>query len=322
MFWFLSLTLDEWIFAIGGLIFILLGKLLVQALAPKQSGAIGFITTILTAVPRTLILFTQKIVATFAPVTLKPQARIAAGLHAVAQLVDDAAGVIKQQSAIIATLAQAIAGTATASDLRGIEAGLTKRVGNAEAQARGIGADVLPRIKAAEGAISADVLPKIASLDAELNRTLHKDLPRINARVNSAEGSIGHLWSWVRAHTVDVAAIAFAGAVAVALGRLGGGWIRCRNWNRLGKSVCSLPFQLLEELLSAAIDVLLIADVCQITKVMIGVAESSIVQDALRGIITGVDELMLCQGVDLPAPLGGYAAGLPPAQAFSALPAA
>ena len=40
---FLSLTLDEWIFAIGGLVFILLGKLLVQSLAPKQTGALGFV---------------------------------------------------------------------------------------------------------------------------------------------------------------------------------------------------------------------------------------------------------------------------------------
>ena len=255
MFWFLSLTLDEWIFAIGGLIFILLGKLLVQALAPKQSGAIGFLTTILTAVPRTLILFTQKIVATFAPVTLKPQARIAAGLHAVAQLVDDTAVVIKQQSAIIATLAQAIAGTVTASDLRGIEAGLTKRVGNAEAQAKGIGADVLPRLKHLEKQISSDVLPKIRSLDKEINKDIAREKARARGVEKGLAGDIGKLWDWTRTHPWTVVTDAFVGAVAVAISRLGLDWIKCNSarnfFNRRG---CN-AWNDLDSLLAAALAV-------------------------------------------------------------------
>ena len=294
MFWFLSLTLDEWLFAIGGLIFCLLGNTLVKALAPKQSGALGFITTIVTAVPATLLRLTQKIVSTFAPVTYGPQRRVATGLHDAARLTDDTALVLEAQGALIAALAQALAGTASAADINAATAGLTKRVGNAEKQAAGIGADVLPRIAAVEKGIGADVLPKIAALDRELGRIEGKAIPRVNQRISTADTRIGHLWDWVRAHTVDVAAVTFAGAVAVALGRLGGGWIRCRNWNRLGKSVCGLPFGLLEDLLAAGITAFAVTDLCEFAAVAMGTAE--LIQPALMALVDVEDALVGCHG--------------------------
>ena len=310
MFWFLSLTLDEWLFAIGGLIFCLLGNTLVKALAPKQTGALGFITTIVTAVPATLLRLTQKIVSTFAPVTYGPQRRVATGLHDAARLTDDTAIVLESQGALIAALANALAGTATSAEIAAATAGLTKRVGNAEAQARGIGADVLPRVAAVEKGIGADVLPKIASLDKELGQIRGKALPRINTRVSHAEGAIGHLWDWVRSHTVDVAATAFAGAVAVALGRLGGGWIRCRNWNRLGKSVCGLPFGLLEELLGAAITAFAVSDICAFSTVAMGTAQ--LIQPALLTLVDVEDALVGCHGASGAPPLEPVRLRLPP----------
>ena len=42
---------------------------------------------------------------------------------------------------------------------------------------------------------------------------------------------------------------AFAAALAVALGRLGLGWIRCNNVKKAGKSVCGIDMGLLDELL-------------------------------------------------------------------------
>ena len=255
MWFFLSLTLDEWLFAIGGLIFILMSNLLVKALAPKSSGALGFITTILTAVPLTVIHLTQKIVATFAPATVGPQRRVAAGLHDAARLTDDTADVIRTQGAIIAGLAGAISGTATSAEVAGAISGLTKRVGNAEAQAKGIGADVLPRLKHLEKQISSDVLPKIRSLDKEINKDIAREKARARGVEKGLAGDIGKLWDWTRTHPWTVVTDAFVGAVAVAISRLGLDWIKCNSarnfFNRRG---CN-AWNDLDSLLAAALAV-------------------------------------------------------------------
>lgn len=307
---FLGLTLDVWIWAIGGLIFCLMGNLLVKSLAAKQSGALGFLTTILTAVPATILRLTQKVVQTFAPSTYKAQQRVAAGVYEAATLVGDTAQVIEGQAAILAALADALAGTATTADVQSATGALTKRVGDAEAQARGIGADVLPRIAAVEKGIGADVLPRITALDQELARVEGKAIPRVNARVSSADKAISNLWEWVRSHTVDVAAVAFAGAVAVALGRLGGGWIRCRNWNRLGKSVCGLPFGLLEDLLAAGITAFAVTDICEFATVAMGTAH--LLQPALLTLVDVENALVGCHGATGAPPLEPARLRLPP----------
>ena len=297
----LGITLDVLIWAVGGLIFCLMGNLLVKSLAPKQSGALGFITTIVTAVPATLIRLTQKVVQTFAPSTYQAQKRLAGGVYEAASLVDDAADVIRAQGAILAALAAGLARTASPADINAATSGLTKRIGNAEAQARGIGADVLPRIAAVEKGIGADVLPRIAALDRELARVEGKAIPRVNARVNATDRAIANLWEWAKAHTVDVAATAFAGAVAVALGRLGGGWIRCRNWNRLGKSVCGLPFGLLDDLLGIAFTALVASDICEFASVAMDTAE--LLRPALLTLVDVEDALVGCHGASGAPPL-------------------
>lgn len=301
MFWFLSITLDEWIFAIGGLVFCLLGNLLVKSLASQRSGALGFITTILTAVPATILKLTQKVVATFAPATYGPQQRVAAGVNQVATLVEDTAQVIESQAAITAALAGALAGTATSAEIAAATAGLTKRVGNAEAQARGIGADVQPKIDSAVRGIDATLSPRIASLDKELQRIRSTTIPRVNSRVTSADKAISNLWEWVRHHTVGVATTAFAGAVAIALGRLGGGWIRCNNWNKLGRSICGLPTGLLEDLFAAAITAFAVTDICEFANVAMGTAE--LIRPALLELVDVEDALVGCHGANGAPPL-------------------
>lgn len=306
----------------GALAFILLALQISQSLSSQQGGIVGFIIKVTTAPVAAILQLSFKIIRTMAPTAAQSQQRVGVALSDAASLVTETAGVIEAQAAITADLTQALAGTATAADLAIERAKLGQRISNAEQQARGIGADVQPRIEAAIQGIGADVNQRIASLDREIGRIATVDLPGIRGRARTAENELSSLWKWVHRNIAAVGTLTFAGAVAIALSRLGGGWIRCRNWNRIGKSVCGLPLGIIEAILGDLIDVLLIADVCEITKLMIRVAESSIAQDALRGIILGVDELMLCQGVSLPPPLGGYTAALPPAQPFSLLPAA
>lgn len=65
------------------------------------------------------------------------------------------------------------------------------------------------------------------------------DIPGLRERVKAVEDGATRTWKWITSHGKSVAAGAFAGAVAFALGKLGASWIRCRNWRSIGQRVCA-----------------------------------------------------------------------------------
>ena len=59
--------------------------------------------------------------------------------------------------------------------------------------------------------------------------------------------------------------VAGVGAVAVyALSRIGAGWLRCSNWQKIGRSGCRLPSRWLDDLLSLAADFLIVSNICMV----------------------------------------------------------
>ncbi len=164
------------------------------------------------------------------------------------------------------------------------------------------------------------VVPKLGRLEHQVEHVIEWDLPHLRARTRTIENELGHFFERAKATGKYVVTTAFVGAVAVALGRLGLGWLRCTSLRNLGKQFGCGGWKLLEDLLAGVIDVLVIADLCQLTKLLIEVAQSSEVQSVLSGIIGGLDELLLCQGVTRPADVDGYWTEPPPLQTFAALP--
>lgn len=91
---------------------------------------------------------------------------------------------------------------------------------------------------------------QVRSFSTAIDVTIPKEFKGIRSRLRSLEdGAIG-TFKWIRTHPASVATGVFASAVAIALGRLGAGWVRCSNWNKLGRAGCRLPFGLLEDLLA------------------------------------------------------------------------
>src|SRR5690242_8214030 len=174
-----------------------LGPSLTRALAPGTGGIGGFLIKVTTA-PITLALqIGSKIARVMGPVAAQPQAEVGRALNDAANLVTTAAGTIIYQSEVVGILAQAIAGTATSAELTQKAGRLEKRIGNAETQARGIGADVLPQIKAAAQGIEAGVNQRVGSLDKALERVIAQDIPSIRARARATENELTGLWKWV-----------------------------------------------------------------------------------------------------------------------------
>ncbi len=110
---------------------------------------------------------------------------------------------------------------------------------------------------------------------------------------------------------------AFAGAVAVALGRLGASWIRCPSLQKIGKKHGCAPWRFLEHLIEPALDVLVFVDICVVASLIRRAATAA--RPVLTELLVGIDAA-LCKGHNQPPPeLELHAAALPPVRAPLAL---
>lgn len=238
---------------IGALIFVQLAPRITEGLFQSRGGFVAILTAplrLIGAVGGTVV---HHLINAMSPAIARPQQMIGAALHDDANLVRRLRAVLIGQALVVVGLAQALRGHVSAADLKAVEAGLTKRVGNAERQARGIGADVQPQIRGAVRGIEAGVNTRLGSLDREIGRIETKELPAIRAREKSLEHGASHTWEWIRRHPFSVVTTAFAGAVAVALARIGGSWIRCNPFQQNSKALCRSHPGWWEDLLAGAI---------------------------------------------------------------------
>jgi hypothetical protein len=292
-----------------------------RAFFGTAAGAVGWIPYLGKVLSRSLLDVEHKITSIMGRAAVALEARIGASWHSMARLVDHIGRELAAHAHLLLLLSQLLPGANAIENVLQLIHTLRSRAGAIERALHGIGHDVIGRIHAVERGIGADVLPRIKSLEREVNGVTTRHIPGLRAGERVAEREITNLWKWTRTHTLEAGTVAFAGAVAVALAKLGMTWLRCNSVSRIGKRLGCRGFGILEDLLFGVIDVLVIADLCRLTGVMIDVAESTVIQDALGGIIAGIDGLLLCQGVTRPDVLDGYWTDPPPPQAFSVLPA-
>jgi hypothetical protein len=167
--------------------------------------------------------------------------------------------------------------------------------------------------------IGEDVLPRVKTLEREVATVEHQTIPRIRSDVATVEGDITALADWVQKNTLVAGSTALVGAVAWALGKLGASGITCRSFGNLfSKWSCGL-WSVLDGLLGLVVSSLLLTHVCDFLPVL----------EAAFGDVVGPLVTLL---VDVPigaceTPPSGWAAlnvatgPLPPAQTLGALPA-
>ncbi len=124
---------------------------------------------------------------------------------------------------------------------------------------------------------------------------------------------------WLRRHERLLGANALTAAVAFALARFGATWIRCGNWNKVGKSVCALPAHLIEELFSGAIEAFVVSDLCDFIAAVSAAAHAF--QPILLDFVDVEDALIGCHGATKPPALPLREAAPPQRQAYAALAA-
>lgn len=244
--------------------------------------------------------------------------KIGSALHELARIVDWTYREIERHSGLITTLASVIVGPATVGAIRAAIAAVHGNVHAVSRQTAGLYARVLNLEHRLQHQVTAGVLPRLGRLEREYDHIIDKDIAGLRARTKKAEDSLDSVWKYVRTHPWTVVTDAFVGAVAVALGRLGLGNLRCPAFGSLlGKWGCGLG-GLLDDLLSIVVSALILENVCAVLPLL---------EDAFGGVVGPVTHILT------EVPLGGcetppkswaqlhVAAGpLPPRQTLGALP--
>lgn len=89
-----------------------------------------------------------------------------------------------------------------------------------------------PQIRHATHAVDVTLPHDIADLRAR-NKALERARAKDAGAIQDLEHGATKTWEWIRSHPLGFATTAFAGAVAVALGRMGLGGLRCKNFTNL-----------------------------------------------------------------------------------------
>lgn len=167
--------------------------------------------------------------------------------------------------------------------------------------------------------VAVAVAPRFAALEHELAHVIYPDIAALRARARALTDRIDAVWHRVRRLEGKLTTAALTAAVAVALTALDLNWIRCRNWRRIGRGICGLPFELIDALLAGTLEAFAITDLCDLAGVMTWTAEQ--LRPFFLAWVDVEQALVGCHGATAPAPLGTPALHLPPLQSSPLLAA-
>lgn len=256
-------------------------------------------------------------------------AAIGAAWHALARYIDKWLNEFVAHSAVLLHLARLIGGHIyTVSGLRSTVRGIAYVSHAALVLADKLAREykgIEHRVKVIERelghGIGNDVRTRVNELEHGLGRIERKVIPGLRHGIAAAEGELTDLERWLGITFPARFADWASALVLTAISALGYGFLRCSAWRGLGSRLTCGIGQLLLDLLEGAIAVMVVEDICAITKLAIGVLESPEVSDFLTSVEDGMQDLFTCQGADVAPALAGPYYSPPPVQPPAALAA-
>lgn len=258
--WFALEDLSPLLMFFGGWILCLLAYYIAKAFFTSASGAVSWLPGVGGWLKGKVENVGQHVTNVIGGVVLNLQARMAASWHRAAREVEWIGREIASHAALIERIANDLV-TANFADLIHLEVqGARKLLHYLARQIVGIGHDVTIRVKNVERGIGADVLPRIRSLDRRLSREVTREKARARAAEHALDREVTALGKWVRSHPWTIVTDAFVGAVAIALTKLGLDWIKCDSAKKLAKKRGCGMWDDLDSLLGLAVTAIAIAD--------------------------------------------------------------
>ena len=256
----------------------------VRALFGTVSGVVGWIPYLGKVASTPIHKIEQKVTNALGTAEHYFDARIGMSFHKLARIGDHIGRELYGLATLSLTIAKLLTGQLTWKDLHAIY----NKVKSEIAAGVRTGEHALNRIgvneKSVAKSVNTNVMPRIRTIEHELDHVFTPELRVLRRRVNALEDGAIEAFKWIRAHPLSLGATAFAGAVAIALQRLGGSWIRCSNWNRIGKRACGFPANDVEGLLALFATTAVIADFHDLVKLGQGLTHdtTTLIQDLLK----------------------------------------
>ena len=138
-----------------------------------------------------------------------------------------------------------------------------------------------PRIAHATHAVDVTIPQQLGRIRTR-EGVITKDLGALKDRTKALEEGALDTWRWIRSHPLAGVTGVFAGAVAVALSRLGFGFLRCRSWQRVGRSLTCSQADNLGALLGLAGTVAVVSEFRELVKIG---------QQVEHGVAVGIKDL-------------------------------
>lgn len=133
--------------------------------------------------------------------------------------------------------------------------------------------------RALHKSVAQGVYPRLKAGEVYDRTVARPAIRTARAEAKAAEDQAIATYKWLVKHRLSVLTGVFTGAVAFALSRLGGGWIRCANWRKIGKTVCRMPMSEIDNLLGLLALAFALASLREIA----AFAES-VTEEAARGV--------------------------------------
>lgn len=146
-----------------------------------------------------------------------------------------------------------------------------------------------------EAADSHAVHAQLTQLQHHVSHVIEPELDALRGRIPKLERGATVAWDEIKKHDELLGIGAMTGTVALALGRLGGSWIRCETNQELGKANCrSGNNDLIRKLLAGTIDVLALSDICDLSAAMVATAQT--LRPGLEAFVSAENALIGCHG--------------------------
>jgi len=246
----------------------------------------------------------QKAINILGTAEQKVDKQIGRWFGSLAKLIEWVGHEIRRHAGLLSILATVMVGPAAVGLIKATFHAIRYEIKHAKAQLAYLYHELAVVIPNRAKALERSLGHRIAHAAAVAGGVIVHDIPGIRAGLRSLHEALDKWRARLRSLEKRLGRTAILAAVIAALAKLGIGWARCSNWNKLGKAGCRLPVHFLNDLIAIIADFTVLTNLCTVIAWLedgYAVVEGplvALISDATQGVCHGKS----FQGVTLDPP--------------------